>query len=228
MEAERNPESWKGRQGRSGHFRIYFLGFHQKPPGVIANPADPIHAPVWRSPATGDEKAYFRADISWINLAADGLPRTSVLTAMITGDVRGLRKQLPGDPAPAEEMPESLPLSLGTYALSAEANAISIGNFRIDRGTPPLPSGTREPSLAPGPVEGAPERIWAGAKGRACQVDLDLSKPTRSKTIFLTLASAGALADLDQGLGRGVFPIESGFGADGEPGCIMYFGIDRL
>lgn len=115
---------------RSGHFRLYFTGFCAKPAG---GPAAPDGPSAWNAPGGEDERAYFQADISWINLAENDSPHTSMQTAMITGDVRGLRKRTPGDadnPAPSGER-EWQPLSLGTYALVSGGDAISIANFGI-------------------------------------------------------------------------------------------------
>jgi hypothetical protein len=235
------PESRKAPRAevetRSGHFRIYFTGFRVKPSEGPAAPAGPS---AWNAPGREDERAYFQADISWINLAESDSPQTSVLTAMIIGDVRGLRKTPTGDadgPAPSGG-PKWLPLSLGTYALVSGANAISIGNFGILPVAPEKPSqnGFREPALricSPSagnvnPLSGSGPRRWPRGEGRSCLVDLPLLKPTRSKAIFLTYHSAIALSRLDQGFGRGVFPIECGSHGESGPEYILYFGIDKL
>ncbi len=196
MEPEFRTASRRNGETRSGHFRLFFTGFRAKPAGGPATPAGPS---AWNAPGGEDERAYFQADISWINLEESDSPhipkQTAMQTAMITGDVRGLRNKMPGDempgdadnPAPSGKR-KWQPLSLGTYALVSGDNAISIANFGI------LPA----------------------AFGRI---------PT--KAISLNYHSANALSGLDQGFGRGVFPIECG-GWNGAPEYTLYFGIERL
>jgi hypothetical protein len=223
-----------------GRFRIFFTGYRVNPPGSFVDGAcaPAAHASAWNMPDAEDEKAYFQADISWINLAADKSPQTSVLTAMITGDVRGLRKRFPEDAADpagisrAAKPLEWLPLSLGTYALVSKVNAISVGNPTIER-APRRLSGGDNRSLAgeaplPGTVAEGSERKLPAAAGRACVVDLPLSKASRSKVIFLTYEAAGALAGMDQGFGRGVFSVACKDAYDANLNYTLYFGIDRL
>lgn len=128
MEQETRTAPHRESETRSGDFRIYFTGFHAKPVELPAAPAGPS---AWNAPGAEDERAYFQADISWLHLAENDSPRTSVLTSMITGDVRGLRKRPDGIHPPPHGEPEWLPLSLGTYALVSGSSAISIGNFAI-------------------------------------------------------------------------------------------------
>ena len=236
MEAESRTAPRAVGEPRSGHFRIYFTGFRAKPTEGSVAPAGPS---AWNTPGGEDERAYFQADISWFNLSENDSPQTSVLTAMITGDVRGLRIKPPGDaesPAFSGES-EWLPLSLGTYALVSGTNAISIGNFGIlpgamgslsrHRAPRPLPS-AGPPSIGAGNAQsGGSLRRWPRGESRSCLVDLPFLKPTRSKAIFLTYHSANALSGLDQGFGRGVFPIECGC-EDSGLAYTLYFGIDRL
>lgn len=240
MEPETRMAPRPQNETRSGHFRIYFTGFREKPVGPPAAPAGPS---AWNAPEAEDDRAYFQADISWINLSENDSPQNSVLTAMITGDVRGLRKGPAGASSAPDGETEWLPLSLGTYALVSGSNAIAIGQFTIrsadslrktDRGAcesaAPVPAGN--PHVQAGNAVDEPvTRKWPRGESRSCLVDIPLLNPTRSKTIFLTYQSANALSKLDQGFGRGVFPIECGCGVNGrESGreYTLYFGIDRL
>lgn len=229
MEPETRAAPQPQNETRSGHFRIYFTGFRAKPAEPPAAPAGPS---AWNAPEAEDERAYFQADISWINLAENESPQSSVLTAMITGDVRGLRKSPDGDgPAPLGKT-EWLPLSLGTYALVSGSNAISIGHFAIRPADSLRKTGCgrceHATKVSAGNTEGEPvPRKWPRGESRSCLVDLPLLNPTRSKTVFLTYQSANALSKLDQGFGRGVFPIECGGGESG-PEYTLFFGIDRL
>lgn len=189
MESETRTAPQSQNKTRGGQFRIYFTGFRAKPAEPPAVPAGPS---AWNATEAEDERAYFQADISWLQLAENDSPRTSVLTSMITGDVRGLRKRPAADPSPSHGESEWPPLSLGTYALVSGYSAISIGNFAIRQA----------------------DSLRKADRGG------------RSKAIFLTYQSANALSKLDQGFGRGVFPIECG--GDGGPAYTLYFGIDPL
>ncbi len=151
------------REARSGHFRIFFTGFsekkREKKSGVTAAPDS---GSAWSASGVEDEAAYFQADIAWINLAAVDSPQTSLLTAMITGDVRGLRKRPPAVPQAQAGTRQWLPLSLGTYALVANTNAISIGNFRIEKGNDTRPSingMSGSARMRPGPITEAAEAL---------------------------------------------------------------------
>lgn len=249
MESENgiiDPVTAKDKVGPlSGHFRIFFTGYRTKPveESAASQRAPAARASAWNTPEGEDDKAYFQADISWINLAAGGAPQNAVLTAMITGDVRGLKKRFPWDPAGPAKASEWLPLSLGTYALVSKANAISIGNPTIERPGRRLtggfagdlaggPSGSPNSGLADSATKEAAdpeatERKRVVGLGRPCVVDLPLSKTSRSKVIFLTYETANTLAMMDQGLGRGVFPIECG-DPHSDFAYTLYFGIDRL
>lgn len=229
MEAETRMASQPKTETRSGHFRIYFTGFRAKPAAPPAAPAGPS---AWNAPEAEDERAYFQADISWINLSENDSPQPSVLTAMITGDVRGLRKRPAGDPPAPYGETEWLPLSLGTYALVSGSNAISLGQFTIRSADSLRKTGRgacepAAPAPAGNPEHGPVPRKWLRGESRSCLVDVPLLNLTRSKTIFLTYQSANALSKLDQGFGRGVFPIECAGGESG-PDYTLYFGIDRL
>ncbi len=215
-------------QPKSGHFRVFFNGFRIKSADATAASANES---AWSAPEAEDEKAYFQADISWINLAGGDSPQSSVLTAMITGDVRGLKKRTPWEDTGMRSAPGWLPLSLGSYALVAKTNAISIGNFSIERGARRFPAGTPEPGPVmtdTAPVREISDRKWQGPGGRTCVVDLPLRKATRTKVIFLTYESANTLSKTDQGFGRGVFPIDYMDRSDPGLEYTLYFAIDRL
>src|SRR5438270_12814048 len=99
-------------QEERGQFRLAFTGYSPE---------------AWDAHSDEDEKAYFQADISWIRLGAGDVPQAAALTAMITGDVQGLRKR-PGLEESRSSGSGRLPLSLGTYELAAHKNAVAIGN----------------------------------------------------------------------------------------------------
>lgn len=208
----------------SGHFRIVFLGYDAGAAADGETAADP--GPAWKDDE--EERAYFQADISWISLGGGGAPQEAALTAMITGDVRGLRKRS-GAGETRSPAAGALPLSLGTYALVAGRNAVAIGNPAVLGSLRSDPDGCRDRAVA---------RIGAAAPGKAmasvpvgparkagaaetCLVDLHLSRPSRSRVVFLDFGTARRLAALDQGHGTGVFPV-----ADGAK--TLWFRIDRL
>jgi hypothetical protein len=246
MESEYRIIEGNGAEPRSGHFRILFTGYRAMPVPVslaeIAAATDPQSAAAatsaWNTPEIEDEKAYFQADISWINLAGGDSPQTSVLTAMITGDVRGLRKPGNWSGTGQAKVSEWLPLSLGTYALVSRTNAISIGGIAIEREYVPIRP-VLAASLTAGPAiasheEGFREmpagtgRKWETRKGTRCVVDLPLRRVNRNRMIFLTYESANALAKTDQGFGRGVFPIQCRDPYDSALEYALYFAIERL
>jgi hypothetical protein len=218
-------------EDESGHFRIVFTGYRAATSAAEGTCAAADHGQAaWDTESDEDERAYFQADISWINLGVGEAPQSAALSAMITGDVRGMRKRAGPEETRSSGAGRS-PLSLGTYALVAHKNAVAIGNPVI-QGSPLRRQAitereSREYPRNPGARMIASARRHARDAG-ACVVDLPLSRPSRSRVIFLTYASANALSRLDQGYGRGVFPVAYRDPADAEREITLYFGIDRL
>jgi hypothetical protein len=219
----------------SGHFRITFLGYRQGygsgPTRPDPEPGDP--APAWDTASDEDEMAYFQAEISWINLGGGDAPHAAALSAMITGDVRGLRDRAGAEDPPSSPAAGAKPLSLGTYALSAGKNAVAIGNPAVQAALPsradvsPVPG--REPFAAV--ARRAAERSAASAPARAgaaCRLDLPISEPVRGRQLFLTYEIAQRLARTDSGLGRGVFCMRYRDGEDSGRESILQFRIERL
>lgn len=217
----------------SGHFRILFLGYRASgsPADGPCSAEDP--AASWEDATGEDERAYFQADISWISLGGGGAPQEAALTAMITGDVRGLRKRSgPGE----SRSPEAggLPLSLGTYALVPGRNAVAIGNPAVLGALRPDPAPSRDRAVA---GIGASGRTGMQATVRlsgpqsssdACVLDLPLTRPSRTRILFLTFETASGLAAMDQGFGKGVFTFAYRDDADPHRETILYFRLDRL
>ena len=178
----------------SGQFRIVFTGYRAAPSAAedtcAAGDLDLNPGHDWNTTPEEGERAYFQADISWIKLWAGDAPQAAALTAMITGDVRGMRKRPDGEEMRSSR-PGRLPLSLGTYSLAAHKNAVAIGN--------PL-----------------------------CLPEVPLQRPPRSQVIYLTYETASALAGLDQGFGRGVFPVVYRDAGEAGREITLFFGIDRL
>ncbi len=190
-------ETGTQRECESGQFRIVFTGYRAATAAEeeTCSPAEfpefhknPGHD--WDTSPEDGERAYFHADISWIRLGDDDSPQTASLTAMITGDVRGLRKR-PGAAESRSGDTGRLPLSLGTYDLASHKNAVAIGN-------------------------------------PACVAAVPLQRAPRSKVIFLTYETAMALAGMDQGYGRGIFPVVYRDAEDAGREITLYFGIDRV
>ena len=213
----------------SGHFRIMFLGYRAGAPGLHVDgmPADPVAS--CENASEEDEKAYFQADISWIKLGGGGVPQSSVLTAMITGDVRGLGKS-PGREESRSSKAGGLPLSLGTYALAAGRNAVAIGNPAVLGNMRPEAAAVRGWSAAreAGPAAGLTGAARSSRAADTCRLDLPLTRPSRSRIVFIDFGTARDLADTDQGFGKGIFPVTYREDTEMDGETTLYFRIDRL
>lgn len=218
-----------------GHFRIAFLGYHESYGSGPTRPDPERDLPPagWDTPACEDERAYFQAEISWINLGDGDAPHAAALSAKITGDVRGLRDRPGAEGMRSSSAAGPRPLSLGTYALVEGKNAVAIGNPAVQAALPsravvsPVP-GREPPSAASRRAEERPAAAAPARSGGTCLVDLPLTGPVRGRTLFLTYEIAQRMARTDLGHGRGVFEMRYRDHEEEDREVVMRFRIERL